>query len=224
MLKYAIIVAGGKGERMGTEVPKQFLELDSKPILMHTLEKFNQTFSPIEIILALPKNQIDFWEELCCKYEFTNVPHQIVKGGETRFHSVKNALTLVKGKSVVAIHDGVRPLVSSRTIEDCFSEAEQKGNAIPVIDVVESLRYVSKKDNTNKAVPRTCYKIVQTPQCFSSELIQKAYQQEFDNSFTDDACVVEKIGETIHLVLGNKDNIKITSAEDLIFAEAILKG
>jgi 2-C-methyl-D-erythritol 4-phosphate cytidylyltransferase len=222
MHKYAIIVAGGKGERMGVNTPKQFLELAGKPILMHTLEKFNQTFSSIEIILALPENQIDFWEELCCKYEFTNVPHQIVKGGETRFHSVKNALTLVKENSIVAIHDGVRPLVSSQTIKACFTEAESKGNAIPVVPVVESLRYVNKEEN--KAVKRSCYRLVQTPQCFSSALILKAYQQKYDNAFTDDASVVEKLGETIHLVEGNKENIKITTAEDLIIAEALLKG
>jgi 2-C-methyl-D-erythritol 4-phosphate cytidylyltransferase len=222
MHKYAIIVAGGKGERMGVSTPKQFLELAGKPILMHTLEKFKQTIPTIKIILALPENQINFWEELCYKYEFVNTPHQIVKGGETRFHSVQNALKLVKEKSIVAIHDGVRPLVSSQTITNCFNEAETKGNAIPVIDVIESLRHVPKQDNTNKAVARSCYKLVQTPQCFTSETILKAYQQEFDIAFTDDASVVEKLGETIHLVEGNRENIKITTQEDIIIAEALI--
>jgi len=222
MHKYAIIVAGGKGERMGATTPKQFLELSGKPILMHTLEKFKQTIPSIKIILALPENQIDYWEELCSKYAFANIPHQIVKGGETRFHSVQNALTLVKEKSVVAIHDGVRPLVSFKTIEVCLSEAESKGNAIPVVDVVESLRHISKQDNLNKAVARSCYKLVQTPQCFTSEIILKAYEQEFDKSFTDDASVVEKLGEIIHLVEGNRENIKITTAEDLVIAKAFL--
>lgn len=222
MHKYAIIVAGGKGERMGASTPKQFLELTGKPILMHTLEKFKQTIPSIEIILALPENQIDFWEELCYKYKFVNTPHQIVKGGETRFHSVKNALTLVKENSLVAIHDGVRPLVNSKTIETCFSEADKNGNAIPVVDVLDSLRHVSKQDNINESVARNCYKLVQTPQCFQSELILKAYNQDFENSFTDDASVVEKLGETINLVEGNRENIKITTAEDLLIAETLL--
>lgn len=223
-LQYVIIVAGGKGERMGASTPKQFLELAGKPILMHTLEKFKQTIPSIEIILALPENQVDFWEELCHKHKFVNIPHQIIKGGETRFHSVKNALTLVKENSIVGIHDGVRPLVSTATIETCFTEAEKNGNAIPVIEVVESIRYVSKEDNANKAVARSCYKLVQTPQCFSSEIILKAYDQTFDASFTDDASVVEGLGETISLVDGNRENIKITTAEDLLVAEAFIKG
>ena len=224
MHKYAIIVAGGKGERMGASTPKQFLKLSGKPILMHTLEKFKQTVPTIEIILALPENQFDFWEELCYKYEFVNTPHQIVKGGETRFHSVQNALNLIKEEGIIAIHDGVRPLVSPQTIETCFYEAEKSGNAIPVVDVVESLRHVSKQDKTNKAVARSCYKLVQTPQCFTSEIILKAYKQEFDISFTDDASVVEKLGETINLVEGNKENIKITTAEDLLIAESFIKA
>ena len=223
MHKYAIIVAGGKGERMGSETPKQFLELKGKPILMHTLEKFKTAFPAIEIILALPENQIDFWEELCYKHGFTNVPHYIVKGGQTRFHSVKNALELVKRESIVAVHDGVRPLVTTKTITNCFNEAAQKGNAIPVMDIEESLRYFSKQDGTNHAVPRSCYKIVQTPQCFQSELILKAYKQSYDVNFTDDASVIEKLGETINLVKGNKENIKITTTEDLLIAEVLLR-
>ena len=221
MHKYAIIVAGGKGERMGASTPKQFLELNGKPILMHTLEKFKQTDPSIEIILALPENQIDFWEGLFSKYQVPKVPHQIVKGGETRFHSVKNALQLVKEKSIVAIHDGVRPLVSEACIISCIAEAEKLGNAIPIVDVVDSLRKVHKEEN--EAVPRSCYKIIQTPQCFDSELILKAYDQEFDNSFTDDASVVEKLGEKINLVAGNRENIKITTTEDIVIAEALIK-
>ncbi len=224
MHKYAIIVAGGKGERMGASTPKQFLELAGKPILMHTLEKFRETSPSIEIILALPENQIDFWEGLFHKYKFPRVRHQIVKGGETRFHSVQNALKLVKEESLVAIHDGVRPLVASETIDRCFETAEEKGNAIPVVEVVDSLRHYSKQEKTNEAVSRSCYKIVQTPQCFTSEVILKAYEQDFDKLFTDDATVVEKLGETINLVEGNRGNIKITTAEDLVIAEAFIKG
>lgn len=223
MHKIAIIVAGGKGERMGASTPKQFLELDGKPILMHTLEKFNKTDPSIEIILALPENQIDFWEELFHKYQLPKVRHQVVKGGKTRFHSVQNALKLVKENSLVAIHDGVRPLVSTETINHCFAEAEKNGNAIPVVDVVDSLRHYSKQEQINEAVSRSCYKIVQTPQCFTSELILRAYHQEFDKLFTDDATVVEKLGETINLVEGNRENIKITTVEDLTIAEAFIK-
>ena len=219
-MQYAIIVAGGKGERMGADVPKQFLEINGKPILMHTLEKFQETLKDVKIILALPENQIDFWKGLCSKYNFST-SYQLVAGGITRFHSVQNALALIKEDSIVAIHDGVRPLVNSATINTCFSAAEKLGNAIPVVDVVESLRHVSKQDNINKAVARSCYKLVQTPQCFRSELILKAYQQEYDAAFTDDASVVEKLGEEINLVDGNRENIKITTTEDLLIAEAL---
>ena len=222
MHKYAIIVAGGKGERMGASTPKQFLELAGKPILMHTLEKIQQTIRSIKIILALPENQFDFWEELCYKHKFVNTPHQIVKGGETRFHSVQNALKLVKVESIVAIHDGVRPLVSEETIKRCIAEAESNGNAIPVIEIVDSIRHFSNQTKKSEAVSRSCYKIVQTPQCFSSDLILKAYQQVYENKFTDDATVVEKLGETINLVEGNKENIKVTTAEDLLIAEALI--
>ncbi|MCO6499369.1 MAG: 2-C-methyl-D-erythritol 4-phosphate cytidylyltransferase [Vicingus serpentipes] len=221
MLKYAIIVAGGKGERMGANVPKQFLNLKGKPVLMHTIEKFKTAFPDIQIILALPNNQMDYWEVLCKDHSF-DVSHKVVTGGEARFYSVKNALTFVQEEGVVAVHDGVRPLVSEATIKKCFEIALEKGNAIPVVDVVDSLRFVSKQDGENKAVPRSCYKIVQTPQCFQSALLLKAYEQEFDSAFTDDASVVERLGTTIHLVEGNRENIKITTAEDLMIAEALL--
>ena len=220
--RVAIIVAGGKGERMGASTPKQFLELAGKPILMHTLEKFKKADPSIEIILALPENQIDFWEQLFHKYQLPRVRHQVVKGGQTRFHSVQNALKLVKEKSIVAVHDGVRPLVSLETINNCYAAAEKIGNAIPVVEVVDSLRHYSKQEKKTEAVSRTCYKIVQTPQCFSSDLILKAYQQDFDKLFTDDATVVEKLGETINLVPGNRNNLKITTTEDLIIAEAFM--
>lgn len=221
MPKYAIIVAGGKGERMGQNIPKQFLELAGKPILMHTIEKFYNTFPDINIILALPENQFDFWEELCYKYEFTKIPHQIVAGGKTRFDSVKNALSLIKEEGIVAVHDGVRPLVSVTTITNCFGQAKKSGTAVPVVDVVDSLRFVSKQDETSKAVTRSCYKSVQTPQCFKTEIILKAYEQDFDESFTDDASVVEKLGYQIDLVEGNTENIKITSPIDIALAKVL---
>lgn len=222
MHKYAIIVAGGKGERMGVNTPKQFLELKGKPILMHTIEKFKDTFQNIEIILALPENQIDFWEELCVLHHFPFSPSRVVKGGKTRFESVKNALNKVTENSIVAIHDGVRPLVSSDTLNNCFTTAEEKGNAIPVIDMVDSIRHVSKQEGVNNAVTRSCYKAVQTPQCFKSEFILKAYEQEFNPAFTDDASVLENLGETINLVGGNTENIKITTQQDLLLADALL--
>ena len=221
MPNYAIIVAGGKGERMGQNIPKQFLELAGKPILMHTIEKFYNTFPQLKIILALPKNQFDFWEELCCKKEFTTIPYQIVAGGKTRFHSVQNALAFVDEEGIVAVHDGVRPLVSQKTIIDCFEIAQKFGSAVPVVDLVDSIRYVCKTEN--KAVNRSCYKAVQTPQCFKSSLIKKAYLQPYSESFTDDASIVETTRITIHLVDGNKENIKITSPQDLIIAKSLLE-
>lgn len=222
MLKYAIIVAGGKGERMGAELPKQFLEINGKPILMHTIDKFKKAYQDIEIILALPENQIDFWEELCVLHHFPFSPKRVVKGGKTRFHSVQNALKRVNQKGIVGVHDGVRPMVNIETITNCYKTAENLGNAIPVVDIVDSLRFVSKQEGTNKAVTRSCYKSVQTPQCFSSELILKAYKQEFDASFTDDASVIEKLGETINLVEGNEENIKVTTQKDLVILKHLL--
>ncbi len=223
MPNYAIIVAGGKGERMGKEIPKQFLELSGKPILMHTIEKFTKSFSDIKIILALPENQIDFWEELCFKHQFQAGGIQLTKGGKTRFESVKNALRFITEKGIVAIHDGVRPLVSKSTIINCINKAASSGAAIPVTNVVESLRFYSKSDNTSKAVPRSSYKNVQTPQCFSTEIILKAYEQPYNENFTDDASVVEALGYSIQLVEGNVENIKITTTTDLALAEILRK-
>lgn len=219
-VRYVIIVAGGKGLRMGADIPKQFLKLKGKPILMHTLERFKNTIPSIKIILALPKNQKDYWEGLCVEYNFS-IPYQLVNGGETRFHSVKNALALVNENSVVAIHDGVRPLVSKSTILNCFNEAEALGNAIPTVDVVESIREVSSAGSSNNAVSRDNYKLVQTPQCFTSALILKAYNQAYNPFFTDDASVVEGLGESINLIAGNRENIKITTPEDLVIGEAL---
>ena len=220
MHKYAIIVAGGKGERMGSEVPKQFIEVKGKPILMHTINKFLETYNDIKIILVLPKNQFDYWEGLCVKYQFNTKEIILTEGGKSRFHSVKNGLKHISQNSILAIHDGVRPLVSSTTIKTCFEAVKEHQAVIPVIDVVDSLRYVSKEGN--KSVKRSCYKAVQTPQCFSSEIILKAYNAEFDNSFTDDASVVEALGESIVLVEGNTENIKITTPQDLKLAELLL--
>ena len=220
MNKIAIIVAGGKGERMNADVPKQFLEINGKPILMHTLEAFMNFDASLQLILVLPAAQIDFWETLCEAHDFS-IPHQIVAGGQTRFHSVKNGLNAIKIPSLVAIHDGVRPLVSKDTIARCFDTAEKFGAAIPTMDSIESIRFVDA--NGSKSVDRTAYKMVQTPQVFDAELLKKAYEQEFSVLFTDDASVVEAMGATVHLVDGNRENIKITTEFDLIVAERLLE-
>jgi 2-C-methyl-D-erythritol 4-phosphate cytidylyltransferase len=215
---FALIVAGGTGTRMGTEIPKQFLELAGKPILMHTIEKFWAFSKSIRIIIVLPENQFGLWEELEKKYSFS-VPHTIVPGGSSRFVSVKNGLQEVEDNGLVAIHDGVRPLVSIDTIKRCFSDAEKFGNSIPVINPSDSLRMITEQGNM--PVNRHYLRIIQTPQVFDSKLIKKAYIQDFSPDFTDDATLLEKTGESIHLVEGNRENIKITNPEDLIIAEAL---
>jgi len=220
MNKIAIIVAGGKGERMNADVPKQFLEIKGKPILIHTLEAFMNFDASLQLILVLPVAQFEFWETLCKKHAL-NIPHQIVTGGQTRFQSVKNGLDAVKVPAIVAIHDGVRPLVSKETISRCFDAAAKFGAAIPTMDSIESIRFVDA--NGSKSVDRNAYKMVQTPQVFDAELLKKAYEQEFSVLFTDDASVVEAMGIAVQLVDGNRENIKITTEFDLIVAERLLE-
>ncbi|MEE4198423.1 MAG: 2-C-methyl-D-erythritol 4-phosphate cytidylyltransferase [Bacteroidales bacterium] len=215
---FVIIVAGGAGERMGSAVPKQFMELNGTPILMRSIGAFCRYNPALEIIVALPQNQIDFWHQLCLKHTF-NLKHQVVAGGETRYHSVKNALKKIGEEGVVAIHDAVRPLVSRDTIQRVFRAAEEKGNAVPFIDLVDSLRYVTP--GKNSPVDRTQYKLIQTPQAFDCQRIKKAYEQPFDPLFTDDASVAEKAGYKIHLVEGNRENIKITTPVDLEIARTL---
>jgi len=217
--KITIIVAGGKGERMNADIPKQFLEIQGKPILMHTLEVFCSFDASMQLILVLPAVQIDFWKNLCKKHNFT-LPHQIVEGGQARFYSVKNGLEIVKSPALVAIHDGVRPLVSHQTIARCFDAAEKFDAALPVVDIVDSIRKLT--ENGSHSVDRNTYKLVQTPQIFDAELLKKAYEQEFSTLFTDDASVVEVLGTKIHLVEGNRENIKITTEFDLKIAESIM--
>ena len=217
--KITIIVAGGKGERMNADIPKQFLEIQGKPILMHTLEVFCSFDASMQLILVLPAVQIDFWKNLCKKHNFT-LPHQIVEGGQARFYSVKNGLEIVKSPALVAIHDGVRPLVSHQTIARCFDAAEKFDAAIPVVDIVDSIRKLT--ENGSYSVDRNTYKLVQTPQIFDAELLKKAYEQQFSTLFTDDASVAEVLGTKIHLVEGNRENIKITTEFDLKIAESIM--
>lgn len=220
MKKFVIIVAGGSGSRMGTELPKQFLELCGKPVLMHTIQVFFDFDPECEMILVLPAAQREVWDDLCLKHSFS-LRHQIVSGGETRFQSVLNGLKLVQDDGIVFIHDGVRPLVSHQTIERCNHMAQKNGNAIPVLTISESLR--KQKGQQSVSVDRTLYLSVQTPQTFRSDQIFKAYEQDFDTAFTDDASVAEKAGFPIFMVEGNRENIKITTPTDLIVAEAFLQ-
>jgi 2-C-methyl-D-erythritol 4-phosphate cytidylyltransferase len=216
---YALIVAGGSGKRMGAETPKQFLELAGRPVLMHTIERFKSFNDAIEIITVLPENQLLHWIELQKKYSFT-IPQTLVKGGSHRFFSVRNGLKFVNVPGLVAIHDGVRPFVSIDTIKRCFDTAEKLGNAIPSISPTESLRIIT--DQESLPVNRFHVKQIQTPQVFSAERIKKAYLQEYRPEFTDDATVLEKTGEKINLIEGNRENIKITNPEDLLISKALL--
>ena len=219
--KYVIIVAGGSGQRMKSILPKQFIDLAGKPILMHTIHKFYTYDADIALILVLPVDHIPLWKDLCERFQFS-IPHQITTGGETRFHSVKNGLALAGEEGLVAIHDGVRPLISHDTIDRCFLGAAQWGNAIPCIPVHESVREEQKEGN--KIIDRSKLKLIQTPQVFKIHLIKKAFEQPFDPCFTDDASVLERFGEKIHLVEGNRENIKVTEPVDLIFAEGVLSS
>lgn len=222
MKKYVIVVAGGSGSRMKSKVPKQFLPLRGKPILMHTIHTFRKFDKEIGITLVLPANEIEPWNDLCSKHEFENVDI-IVAGGENRFQSVKNGLKAIPKNSIVGIHDGVRPFVSTETITKCYITAETFGAAVPYIDVQESLRYT---DNTsNYAIARGNIKIIQTPQVFQSEIVTKAYQQEYqEEAFTDDASVVERFGHQIKMVEGNRENIKLTTPFDLLIGEALVQS
>lgn len=218
MKKHIIIVAGGKGLRMGGDIPKQFLPVCGKPVLMRTLEAFHAYDSSIHIILVLPVSQQDYWKQLCQEYRF-ELLHDIANGGETRFHSVKNGLALVEGEGLVGVHDGVRPFVSQEVIARCYAEAEVKKAVIPVIGVVETVRHLTGEGSVT--VPRDQYKLVQTPQVFDAALLRSAYQQPYVEMFTDDASVVEALGEQVGLVEGNRENIKLTTPFDMKLAELL---
>lgn len=219
MKKFVLITAGGKGLRMGSDIPKQFLPLNGKPVLMHTIEAFYRYDPKIAIILILPEEQQTYWNDLCKKHSF-EITHTVTAGGNTRFQSVKNGLNLVIGNGLVAVHDGVRPFVSQDVIEACFLTAEKYNSVIPVIDIVETVREINDKES--RTVDRNNYKLVQTPQIFNAELIKKAYMQPYSDSFTDDASVIEAMGETIRLVPGNRENIKITTRFDMEIGEIII--
>ena len=218
MKKHIIIVAGGKGLRMGGDILKQFLPVCGKPVLMRTMEAFHTYDAAIHIILVLPVSQQAYWKELCQEYRFS-LSHDIANGGDTRFHSVMNGLAMVEGNGLVGVHDGVRPFVSQEVIARCYEEAEACKAVIPVIDVVETVRHLTEEGS--ETVPRDRYKLVQTPQVFEVELLRRAYQQTYTDLFTDDASVVEALGEKVYLVKGNRENIKLTTPFDLKLAEML---
>ena len=219
MKYYAIIVGGGSGSRMQSDVPKQFMLLNGKPILMHTIESFYYSDFKPEIILVLNVDFITYWEQLCEKYNFL-IPHTLIKGGLQRFHSVKNGIKAIKEDSVIAIHDAVRPLASNELICRSFKEAEQLGNAIVAIKSKDSVR--QQKGNSSLSLNRDEIYLIQTPQTFQFELLNTAYKQEYSNEFTDDASVVERTGITLNLIEGESKNLKITFPEDLSLAEFYL--
>jgi 2-C-methyl-D-erythritol 4-phosphate cytidylyltransferase len=219
MQKIVIIVAGGAGTRMKSDVPKQFMLLGGKPILMQTLQKFYEYDPLIEFRLVLPQSLFDAWNELCRQYHF-KIPHKIFHGGSTRFHSVKSGLTGISESSLIAVHDAVRPLVSSRTIKNCFNLAMEKGCAIPVMPLTESIREIT--NNSSVARKREIYRTVQTPQVFKSEILLKSYNAEYTELFTDDASVVEHAGYSVYLTEGNIENIKITNPVDLLIGESLI--
>ncbi len=220
-MDYVIIVAGGKGVRMGSDIPKQFLPIGGKPVLMRTLERFREYSPTLQIILVLPKAQQYYWQQLCEEYHF-DIKYQLADGGETRFHSVQHGLALIpdEAEGVVGVHDGVRPFPSTDVIRCCYETAREKKAVIPVIPVVETVRHL--KGEASETVPRNDYRLVQTPQTFDIQLLKAANRQTYNDGFTDDASVVEAFGFHITLVEGNRENIKITTPYDLKIAEVLI--
>lgn len=219
-MNYAVIVAGGQGLRMGTQLPKQFLLVDDYPILFYTLKAFYIADPTIQMILVLPPTHQAYWQTCIQKHQIS-IPHTLVDGGDTRYQSVKNGLNHVPQGAYVAIHDGVRPMVTKELIDRCFDACKQFEGVIPVLPVTDSIRKVTFKES--KAIDRAEYRMVQTPQCFRSEVIKKAYADvPYSESLTDDATVAEAFGLNIHLVDGEKKNIKITTPEDVLLFQMYL--
>ena len=219
MKYYAIIVAGGKGLRMGGDVPKQFQLVGGRPVLMHTLQQFRNAIAGLQIILVLPREQQDYWRERCRQYEF-GVEHRVADGGQTRFHSVKNGLALIPDgeEGIVGVHDGVRPFASADLIRRCYAAAVEAEAVVPAVPVVESLRHEERG-----AIDRKGYRLVQTPQTFSIPLLKAAYRQAYLETFTDDASVVEAYGHRVAMIDGIRENIKLTTPFDMVVAEALLR-
>ena len=220
-MDYAVIVAGGKGLRMGSSIPKQFLPVNGLPVLMRTIKRFREYDNNLKIILVLPEEQHEYWNELCKNYHFTDA-YAVVSGGETRFHSVRNGLAVIPDDAVgvVGVHDGVRPFPSVEVIGCCFETARTAKAVIPVVPVVETLRHIVDAEAT-ETVSRDNYRLVQTPQTFDIQLLKEAYARPYQDSFTDDASVVESFGHKITLVEGNRENIKITTPFDLRVARIL---
>jgi 2-C-methyl-D-erythritol 4-phosphate cytidylyltransferase len=217
--RLTIITAAGTGERMQSSLPKQFLLLAGWPLLMHTIKKFEAAVD--EIIITLPENYIDYWKKLCAEYDFRSA-YTIVAGAETRFESIKNALEKIKDdEALVAVHDGVRPMVSESLIKNIFASAEKNGNAVPFTSLSESIRSI--EGGKNSYADRKKFVSIQTPQCFRLSSLRKAYAQKFSESFTDDATAVEATGEKIFLVEGEKQNIKITTGTDFDYCEVLME-
>ena len=219
-MNYVIIVAGGKGLRMGGDIPKQFLPIGGKPVLMRTIERFREYSPTLQIILVLPKAQQDYWRQLCNEYHF-NESYELADGGDTRFHSVQHGLALIPddAEGVVGVHDGVRPFVSVDVIRRCYETACTVKAVIPVVPVVETLRHIEKGNQY-----RADYRLVQTPQTFDIQLLKAANRQPYQETFTDDASVVEAYGQEVSMVEGNRENIKITTPFDMTIAEVLLSS
>ncbi len=219
MQRSTIIVAGGSGKRMGAIVPKQFLLLKGRPLLMWTIEAFQRFDATMQLIVVLPQDHHSTWKELCAEHQFT-IPHTLVNGGAERFHSTLEGLKAVTHEGLVAVHDGVRPLVSSELIARCFAAAEAHDAAIPVVPISSSVREV--QDHGSRAVDRSRLRTVQTPQCFKALLLRRAFELRYDPSFTDEATLVERLGVEVQLVEGEERNIKVTTPFDLHVAEVVL--
>lgn len=224
-MDYVIIVAGGRGTRMGSDIPKQFLPVGGKPLLMRTIERFHDYDPALHVIVVLPRDQHDYWRQLCAKHHFT-VAHDIADGGASRFQSSKNGLALIPqdAEGVVAFHDGVRPFVSVETLTRCFDMAREEYTAVPVMPVTDTLRHVDDRTGSSFTVNRKLFRAVQTPQVFDISLARQAFDQPERDSFTDDASVVESLGVRVNTVEGNRENIKITTPFDLKVAEVMVKG
>lgn len=226
MKRFMIVVAGGKGQRMGGNLPKQFRLLGERPLLMLTLERLYAMDNALKIILVLPQEHIGLWNELCEEYAFS-VPLTVTAGGNTRFHSVQNGLAVIDEpedeEALVGVHDGVRPFVSQSVVDNAYREAWNNGAVIPMIDIQDSLRHIIGGEGASETVPRDRYRLVQTPQVFKLSLLRRAYSQRYVEAFTDDASVVEAIGERVFAVEGNRENIKLTTPFDMMVAKTLLE-